>query len=475
MIAEAPPQAPETPSVGMRLTGAAPLPVGVPSDSSAARRSYYRAPGTGVRLSADVPAAVLATSGTGPVTVQQMLDSADFNLPDTTALETYRYKARFSPEYIAQPNIGYQQNGFGQGVFGTTTIILADLMGDHQLAIAGGLNGQLSDAQIYTGYTSLGQRLQYNLAVAQQPFYLAGGGTLEQVSPTQFLETQNVLRLVQRQISATALYPFNRFTRLEAGAGFSNVDYQTVPFFRLIDVSGLASQYERGESRNLLSVNTISPTLALVTDNTLAGFVGPISGRRARLQVSPQFGTWQWMDYLVDARAYYPIIFNYLTFATRFLGSFTVGRDEAVFPKWLGRPDFIRGFNRGDIAFGCGQIVGGVSCTDDETIGSRLAFMNAELRFPVLRRGFAGGYFGLPPIDGLVFYDAGVAWNQGQNVAWSTPTGTDPNVTRSVLQSYGYGLRTNLFGLLILRWDYAVPINRPNARGFGTWWFGANF
>jgi hypothetical protein len=461
--------------VGTRLTGAAPLPLGVPSDSTAARRSYSRAPGTGVRLSADVPAAVLATATTGPVTVQQMLDSADFALPDTSEMTGYRYKARFSPEYIAQPNIGYQQNGFGQGVFGQTTIILADLMGDHQLAIAGGLNGQLSDAQVYTGYTSLGRRLQYNLSVAQQPFYLPGGGGFEQINDTQFLETQNVLRLVQRQVGGTAIYPLNRFTRFEFGAAFSNTDYQTFPFFRLVDIAGFASQYERGETRNLLSVNNLSPSLAFVSDNTLMGFVGPLSGRRIRMQVSPQFGDWQWMDYLIDARAYYPVIFNYLTLAARVTTSLTVGRDETVFPKWVGRPDFIRGFNQSNVGLGCGAIAGGISCTDDETVGSRVAFGNVEARFPVLRRGFAGGYFGLPPIDGLVFYDAGLAWSQGQSVSLSPRPGADPDNARSLLQSYGYGFRMNLFGLLILRWDYAIPINRPGSRGFGTWWFGANF
>jgi len=259
------------------------------------------------------------------------------------------------------------------------------------------------------------------------------------------------------------------------GVGFANIDYQTFPFFRVVDVGGFASQWERGETRNLQSVNTIAPTLAFVTDNTLNGLVGPISGRRARVAVTPQIGTWQWVDYLVDARAYKPIIFNYLTLATRFTGSLTVGRDEAVFGKWLGRPDFVRGFNRSNVGLGCGQIAGGISCTDDEAVGSRIAFTNTELRFPVLRRGMNGGYFGLPPVEGLVFYDAGIAWNQGQALSWSAQPGTDPNQVRSVLQSYGLGFRANVFGILILRWDYAIPIARPGSRGFGTWFFGANY
>jgi hypothetical protein len=35
---------------------------------------------------------------------------------------------RFTPEYVAQPSIGYQQGGFGQGTYGGTTIVLSDLL-----------------------------------------------------------------------------------------------------------------------------------------------------------------------------------------------------------------------------------------------------------------------------------------------------------------------------------------------------------
>ncbi len=466
---------PTQPATPRQITGAAPLPMGTASDTAASRRAYYRAPSSGTRVSSEVPAMVASRTFEGPVTVQAMLDSADFNLPDTTAMESYRYRARFAPEYIAQPSVGAQAGGFGQGVYGNTTIILADLLGDHQLAIAGGLNGQLSDAQVYTGYTSLGRRLQYNLSAMQQPYYIGGGFGFEQISETQAIESQNIIRLVQRQVAATGLYPFNRFTRMELGVGFANIDYQTFPFFRVRDISGFASQWERGPTQNLLSVNTVSPTLAFVTDNSLGGLVGPISGRRARVAVTPQFGTWRWIDYLVDARMYKPIIFNYLTLATRFTGSFTVGPDEEVFGKWIGRPDFVRGYNRINTALGCGQIAGGLSCTDDETVGSRIAFANTELRFPVLRRGMSGSYFGLPPIEGLVFYDAGIAWNGGQSLSWSPRADADTDLQRSVLQSYGYGFRVNMFGILILRWDYAVPIGRPGQTGFGTWFFGANY
>ncbi len=457
-------------------TGVAALPVGVATDTSATSRSYYRGPLTGSRLSEAIPASVLARGGS-PTSVAALLDSADFNLPDTTAMEEYRYKARFSPEYIAQPSIGYQQGGWGGGTYGGTTIILADLMGDHRLAISGGINGQLSDAQVFVGYTSLGRRLQYSTGVIQQPFYLFAGQELNPISETQAQQVQNIVRIVQRQVFVQGMYPFNRFTRFELGAAFSNVDYQQFPFVRFVDFgSGLASPFERGQTRNLQSVNTVSPYAALVTDNTMFGYTGPISGRRARFEVRPQVGTWQWVEYTADARWYYPILFNYVTFATRFTSSITVGRDEAVFPKWMGRPDFMRGFNRGNVGFQCGATIGGIGCGEDETVGSRVAFTNTELRFPLLRRINPATGGGLPPIDGHFFYDAGIAWTGGQEISLTRPADYDISTQRALVQSYGMGARLNLFGMMIIRYDYAFPINQPGVSGgFGTWWFGASF
>lgn len=450
------------------------------TDTAAARQSFYRPTvGATARASDDLPVSVAARLAE-TVSVRALMDSFDFNLPDSTKFRDYRYKARLTPEYVAQPSIGYQQGGYGQGTFGGTTIVLSDLLGDRRLALSGSINGQLSDAQVFVGYTSLGRRLQYTTGVIQQPIYLLSNYFQENLGNDQYSETQEITRLVVRQVFAAGLYPLNRFTRFELGARFQNIDQQVFPFTRLVDYQQLyATGFERGPTRNVASANTISPYLAFVTDNTLFGYTGPISGRRMRLEVEPSVGTWKWTEYVADIRGYYPILFNYVTFATRFSTSMSVGRDELRFPKWIGRPDFIRGYNREDLgAITCTGLPtdDGTSCNSVELIGSRVAFANAELRFPIIR-SFGGGRLpiGLPPIDGLFFYDAGVAWSKGQQVVASRPEGYDFSKQRALLQSYGFGIRLNLFNIAIVRWDWAVPISRPGTKGFGTWFFGASY
>ena len=82
----------------------------------------------------------------------------------------------------------------------------------------------------------------------------------------------------------------------------------------------------------------------------------------------------------------------------------------------------------------------------------------------------------LPPIDGLLFYDAGMAWNRGQSVSVGQPANYDFSTQRYLLRSYGWGLRVNLFNMAVLRWDYAIPLDGANVRkGYWWWTIGPSF
>ena len=405
------------------------------------------------------------------------MDSFNFNLPDSTRFKDTKYKVRLVPEYISQPSIGYQQGGYGNGAYGGTTIVLGDLLGDHRLALSGSLNGQLSDASVFVGFTNLARRLQYETGFVQQPAYILSGSSETPTTGTQAQQESDITRLVIREAYLSLLYPLNRFTRFEFGARLNNIDQQVFGYTRTVDFSlGVASDWTRLPTRNLASATTIAPFVAWVNDNSLNGYTGPITGQRVRAQVQPNFGSWQYMDYLVDARKYVPILFNYLWLAGRFTTSIANGRDEARFPKWIGRTDFIRGFNRDNFqSSGCTGLPNdnGSSCSTTETLGSRVAFGNIELRFPVLRLANRG--VPIPPIEGLFFYDAGVAWTKGQSLILSPSANYDYVKQRALLRSFGWGLRVNVFNIAILKYDYAFPQNRPGVKGFGTFSLGASY
>jgi outer membrane protein assembly factor BamA len=232
-------------------------------------------------------------------------------------------------------------------------------------------------------------------------------------------------------------------------------------------------EFKQGDISRDPTLNYIETQAAYVSDNTLYGQTGPIFGRRYRFEISPVVGGLNWVEYLADYRRYDAIIFNYLTFATRAYTSISVGKDETQFMKYIARPDFVRGYDRNNVLFLSCPIFGAssVNCSATQLLGSRVAVLNAELRFPLVRRFELGVLpVALPPLDGVFFFDAGMAWSKGQKVSFTRPLMYDATSMRYPLRSYGVGLRLNLFNYAILRWDYAVPLdNVGGRRGFWTW------
>jgi WD40 repeat protein len=459
----------------LALFGAAPG-GGVTTDSTLRVRSFYRAP-EGVRVSSELGSADRSSVGT--ISVAALLDSAALALPDTSKFKAYRYRVAFQPEYVARPTIGYAQDNWGNGVFGGTTIILSDLLGNHRLAFSGQVNGRLSEAQVFAAYTNLSRRWQWQGGIFQTPLFIVGGSGQADVDGIPVLRTA-IVRYIVRQAFGVGMYPFNRFTRLEAGARYNNVDQAIITIDQQIYGGAYLGPPRYGPSDNAPGLNYVAPYLAHVSDNTLFGYTGPISGRRWRFQIEPTVGSFRWVNYLADYRRYDPILFNFLTFSTRVMSNVSVGPDEAAIPNYIGNPLFIRGYDRQNFFNqSCfGGVLGSVSqCNTAELAGSRFALANAELRFPVVRRFDLGLLpISLPPLDGLVFYDAGVAWYGGQEVSVRRPDNYNPDEQRYLLRSYGAGLRLNLFGFAIVRWDYAIPLDsRAGRKGFWNWSLGPSF
>jgi outer membrane protein assembly factor BamA len=334
------------------------------------------------------------------------------------------------------------------------------------------VNGHISEARAFIGYTNLGGRLQYSTGLAQTPFYFLAIDSLEKgCSRESCTEHQEIATYVQRQVFGVTSYPLNRFTRFEFGAGFNNIDRERW-FLRRTATGNTIEQFPPDSTHRDPSLNYFDGQVAYVSDNTLFGLTGPVLGRRYRVQISPVVGSYKWVEYLVDYRRYDPIIFNYLTVATRLYGSVSVGPDETELRKYVARPDFVRGYDRNN-AFGAVCPVFGANasnCSAVQLLGSRVAVANAELRFPLVRQVELGLLpIGLPPLDGLVFYDAGVAWSRGQTLYARKPTNYDLEKQRYPLRSYGFGLRLNFFNYAIVRWDYAVPLDAGTRKGFWTW------
>jgi Tol biopolymer transport system component len=426
--------------------------------------STYRAP-AGSRQSSLLPAQ--ETVADLPASIGTLMSDPIYGLPDTTRFKEHPYHVAFHPDYIADPSIGYTPN---YGTFaGGTAFVFSDLLGNHQLAVAGNVYGRLSDASAFVGYANLSRRLQYTTGISQDPVYVPLNGGAIPLAQNGVRFQTDYLRYVIRNLFITGQYPLNRFTRFETGVQLNSISQGIVQVYQDCNAAGYCTDIQFKDTTSFPTINYVTPSVAFVSDNSLFGTTGPVIGRRMRFQASQSVGKLTFSDFLVDYRRYDPIIFNTLTVATRFLSSISVGPDETFFPKYIGRPDFVRGYDRANFNFvDCTSIIGAgqSTCANAQLAGSRVAVFNAELRFPIIRRFDVGSNFGLPPLDGLFFYDAGLAWSRGQTPhLGSAPANTNPDFIRYPLASYGAGLRVNLFNLAILRWDYARPLvgeRKPN-------------
>ena len=427
--------------------------------------SYYRTP-AGFRPSGDQPHD--SEGGRTELSVAALLDSGDLVLPDTAHFRRYEYRMHLSPDYVARPTVGYARDNFGSGVFGGTAIVLSDMVGNHQLAFAGAVNGRIQEAQVFAGYTNLSHRLQYSTGLFQTPYYFGENPYYSEI-PEGFAETQVITRYIVRQGFGVGIYPFDRFSRVEVAARLTNMDRTDLIYTRTIDGAGLQlTPYERQKVRSH-SVNFVQPSVAYVSDNVLWGMTAPISGRRYRVQLQPAVGSYHWVSYLADYRRYDPILFNYLTVATRFTANVSTGRDADSTRQYLGWGDMLRGYDShtflsDERSCPVTLVTSAFRCSPLQ--GSSVMYASAELRFPLIRGGSIGGVVPIPSIEGAVFYDAATAWFSGQNVSLHRRRVDDPSTTRGLLTSHGFGIRVNLFNYVVLRWDYAIPHDAPSKKGF---------
>lgn len=477
-VAEAPDTGSSEASAEDAARGATPASAEVAADTVADRgpaadpraaQSFYRT-SSGFRPSGDIP---------GPsevvrkeLTIADLLEDAESGLPDTTSFQLRPYRARLTPDLFGRPVIGAQVGGtFGNGVYGGSYLILSDMLGNENVVLSGQVAGSLSDSYLLAEYAYLRERANLAMSYQQFPLYRFRGTTVFDDASGTVVEDR-FLRDIYRSLSTEIHYPLNTFQRVEFGLTGAYISRDSVVDRFTVGPTTTRSDRVSDRVENLMLAG---PSLALVWDNALFGFTAPIAGRRYRLEVSRFFGNVEVNDVLVDFRNYLNLGGQY-ALATRLLGLWRSGPSRDQFRVYWGGPYFLRGYDGG--SFGrseCEASAGRVrsefttGCpVRDQLVGSSLALANVEMRFPIFNFLDLGVVpLGLPPVDGVAFFDVGTAFDDPAELAWSRARSADPSVLRSPLASYGFGLRVNI-SYIVLRVDYAIPLDRPDHRG-GIW------
>lgn len=417
-----------------------------------------------------------------PISMAVLMDSSQLGLPDTSTFTERKYKTGFTADYVARPSIGYVRDNFGRGFFGGTTVSLSDMLGNKQLVFSGYINGRIEEAQVLAAYANIAHRVNWAVGLQQEPyFWYYGSAITDGPSPGENTYITQYRRVVLRSAFLQSAYPLSRFRRIEAGFRATNVDDAILQINEPFDpFTGIQTQDPTITKTSLSSVGMLQPSLALVFDNSIGGYVGPYIGRRSRFEITQAIGGWRYTQATADYRRY-DKIFGPFTFATRAFYFGRSGRDADRFTIFLGYPDQLRGYTSGSFSRNeCSNSqvdpnsVTGCSALD-QLVGTSIAVGNAELRFPILNASLGGVPKMFPPIEGALFYDIGVAWDGNSSVRWSRPAGASPSAIRTPLRSMGASIRTNIFGIMILRFDYTKPQSRPGTKAFWTISIGPTF
>ncbi|MEO5618337.1 MAG: BamA/TamA family outer membrane protein, partial [Candidatus Eisenbacteria bacterium] len=349
-----------------------------------------------------------------------------FALPDSVLGQpSTPYHVRLAPDYAG----GGFYAASGYGFIGTTQFSFSDFLGNHNLYVATDVfSSSLEETNALAIYSYLPRRWDFGGGIFHFKNYFSSRvSTLgEEFGSPRLFSERNFGFL------ASAAYPFDRFRRVD-------FNYTELFLEREFFKEDLVGNLYR-DRREYRSVS--SPSVSLVGDNALYGGYGPVNGQRYNLTYAPAFNLFpnalSYHTVTMDARRYWDLTHGY-TFAGRLLGGFSAGDQPQVFH--VGGFATLRGF------------------PDFELLGTRMAIVNAELRFPfIYQLGVVGpvplGSFNL---KGAIFGDAGVVWNEDTQPRFSRvgPGGRElvaPKV------GFGVGLRTALF-FFIVKLDAAWNTN----------------
>ena len=398
-----------------------------------------------------------------------------FGLPQKTDYAVSDYNPKLKLDFISQPSIAVGADRFGLYTGGGVSLFFSDMLGYNSLSTIIQLNNRLIDSAGVIGYKNSHRRLHWGGIIQRIP-YITAGYSLEageMNGEPVIMEKEYIFRQINYQITGFANYPFSKLSRIELSSGFRFIDYDSEVWtwaYSALDGYQLGLEKEKIPSYEGLNFTYVN--MALIHDSSYFGATSPILGKNYVFQVSPYYGTIDFVSVIADYRRYFmPIRPFTLAFRILHYGRYGKGaEDYRMYPLYLGYESFIRGYNAGSFS--------AEECSDDgdffdfnRLFGSKIIVANAELRFPLFQiLGIGKGYYGIFPVDFIAFFDSGVAWTEeGAGRAWFL------GGERKFLSSAGMGIRVNLFGYFVLGLSYVTPFDRHEKSSYFQFTFMPGF
>jgi len=358
-------------------------------------------------------------------------------LNEPTSIDKLAYQRRYGLD-IAQGQIS---NNAVWGTRGGAVLAFSDLLGNDRFFITlystsqytgdflRGLNVNLSRVHL-SGRANIGYGI-----------YRYGGLRYDLTDPDAPLEFPRFWEEVYGGFGAVS-FPISMFRRIELSTSLSWDDKQ-IPIRRI-------------DREAFLLSNAVS----LVHDNALFGMNGPVDGWRGKLSAAYTtdivYSNVNYVTLEADLRHYLRVS-RHVTFASRLLGRVNHGREARLW--FMGGSWDLRGYPLFDVR------------------GKKAWFTSHELRFPLINAPSAFvpplAILGVASLRGALFLDAAHTWNEDYRARI-------PQIyTGETIGSTGFGLRLNLFGGFVLRYDLGYRLREGfkerEKRLFRQFFFGFDF
>jgi len=417
--------------------------------------------------------------------------------PDSMKLVPY--KPKFRLDYLANSGVGVSTSRFGTGVQGGIVGMFSDILGRNQIIANLSVNGEIYDFGGLVGYINQQSRINWGVAVSHIPYITGFREIVQDQLPLSSGEQvdvindrTNLIRTFEDQVQVFGSYPFNKVHRFEAGGAFSYYSYRIdrISNYYTYDYRYLGSERTKiptSQATNEFglpfnSFNIFQTNASFVGDNSINGLTSPLDGFRYRIGAEKYFGDYKFSAVTVDLRKY--VRLKPITLAARTYNYLRIGKDgENLYPLYVGYPYFIRGYEANSL-YKSQNLAG--SFDIDQLSGSKMAVFNFEVRLP-----FTGPkkLAQIPSrflfTDLNLFFDAGLAWNEGSKVVFKDqptyetvpvvdangdpvydekgqPVNTYVTNERVPAMSVGVSLRVNVFGYFVLEPYYAFPFQRKD-------------
>jgi len=403
-----------------------------------------------------------------------LLKNPLFGLPKDTNFPVAPYKPKLTLDYVAPPAVAVGVDRYGTYGGGGIAAFWSDMLGYHTVVTGASTGNRLIDSSALVAYMNTRHRTNWGAVVQRVP-YIIGGYYNVYLDPTgrvagepAYIEQEELIRQINYEAAAFAYYPFNQVRRAELSGGARYIQFNDTLYTRAYSYySEMLIMNEKTSIPVAKGLALGYLTGSLVYDSGIFGATSPILGQSYLVQVQPTFGSINYAGVLADFRKYImPVRPFTLAFRALHYGRYGKGgEDERLWPLYLGYWDLVRGYE--SFTFEGYRESGGFDIS--RLYGSKMLMANFELRFPLLRvLGLGKGFYGAFPIEFYGFYDIGIAWWDKYDAEnYYQLTTDDPRPwfvsggARKPISSIGAGLRTNLFGFLILGVHYVYPFDRP--------------